>query len=232
LFLIPDFSMIKRPEVMVTADGSKTLYMAGMDEQYHSLNGAFTESRHVFLNNGLLFHEEKATLNVLEIGFGTGLNALLTALAALERKIDVNYHALEKYPLSSDTINELDYGGYLGGAAAEISGAIDTAVWNCVTEIHPWFRLCKSEADLLDRELELEMQADVVYFDAFGPDKQPEMWTGQVFEKIYGWMALGGVIVTYSAKGEVRRRMASAGFFMERLPGPPGKREMLRGIKK
>jgi tRNA U34 5-methylaminomethyl-2-thiouridine-forming methyltransferase MnmC len=224
--------MIKSPEVIVTADGSKTLYMAGLDEQYHSVNGAFTESQHVFLNNGLFFHKEKVALNVLEIGFGTGLNALLTGLAALERKIYVNYFALEKYPLSSDTINELDYGGYLGGAAREMSEAIEKAIWNCLTEIHPWFRLCKSEGDLLSRDLELEMQPDVVYFDAFGPDKQPEMWIGQVFEKLYGWIAPGGVIVTYSAKGEVRRRMASAGFSMERLPGPPGKREMLRGIKK
>ncbi len=224
--------MIKRPEVIVTADGSKTLYMAGLDEQYHSLNGAFTESRHVFLNNGLLFHEEKPTLNVLEIGFGTGLNALLTGLATLERKINVNYLGLEKYPLSSETVSELNYGGYLGGAATEISGAIEEAVWNRVTEIHPWFRLCKLEADLLKVGKELLMQADVVYFDAFGPEKQPEMWAGQVFEMLYGLMATGGVIVTYSAKGEVRRRMASAGFSMERLPGPPGKREMLRGIKK
>jgi len=224
--------MIKRPEVILTADGSKTLYIAGLDEQYHSVNGAFTESRHVFINSGLLFHKEKATLNVLEIGFGTGLNALLTGLAALEHKKAVSYYALEKYPLPPDTINELDYGGYLGGAAVEISEAIEKAVWNCVTEIHPWFRLCKLEADLLNINLDMEVQADVVYFDAFGPGKQPEMWTGQVFEKIYSWMASGGVIVTYSAKGEVRRRMASAGFLMERLPGPPGKREMLRGIKK
>lgn len=224
--------MIKRHEVIVTSDGSKTLYIAGLDEHYHSVNGAFTESQHVFVNNGLLFHEKMTTLNVLEIGFGTGLNALLTGMAAFERKIDINYLALENNPLSSVTVNELNYGGYLGGAATEVSGAIEKAVWNCVTEIHPWFRLCKLEADLLNKELELAMLADVVYFDAFGPGKQPEMWTALVFEKLYGWMATGGVIVTYSAKGEVRRRMASAGFSMERLPGPPGKREMLRGIKK
>lgn len=223
---------MKRPEVITTSDGSKTLYLIELDEQYHSVNGAITESRHVFLKNGLEFSSVKPSLNLLEIGFGTGLNALLTAEYAIENKIKISYFTIEKYPLKPGIISELNYGKLLGNNAELYFGAIHSAEWEKMVDIHPFFRIFKIEADLLESGYKFNSTFDLVYFDAFGPDKQPEMWIPSIFLSLFEILSSGGVIVTYSAKGEIRRRMASAGFSVERLPGPPGKREMLRGIKK
>lgn len=232
LFLNTRFINVKRPEVITTSDGSKTLYLIELDEQYHSVNGAITESRHVFLKNGLEFSGAKQSLNLLEIGFGTGLNALLTAVYAIENKIKISYFTIEKYPLIPDIISELNYGDLLGGNAEILFDAIHSSEWGKMVEIDPFFRICKIETDLVEFNFKFNTPFDLVYFDAFGPDKQPEMWNHFVFLSLFEMLSSGGVIVTYSAKGEVRRRMASAGFAVERLPGPPGKREMLRGIKK
>jgi tRNA U34 5-methylaminomethyl-2-thiouridine-forming methyltransferase MnmC len=232
LFLNTRFIIVNRPEVITTSDGSTTLYLIELDEQYHSVNGAITESRHVFLKNGLEFSGAKPSLNLLEIGFGTGLNALLTAEYAIENKIKISYCTIEKYPLEPDVISELNFGKLLGDNATHLFDAIHSAEWGKMVEIHPYFRIFKIEADMLEFEFKFDTTFDVVYFDAFGPDKQPEMWNHSVFTSLFEILSPLGVIVTYSAKGEVRRRMTSAGFTVERLPGPPGKREMLRGIKK
>jgi tRNA U34 5-methylaminomethyl-2-thiouridine-forming methyltransferase MnmC len=232
LFLNTRFIIVKRPEVITTSDGSKTLYLIELDEQYHSINGAITESKHVFLKNGLEFSGAKHSLALLEIGFGTGLNALLTAEFAIENNIKISYYAVEKYPLKPDITNELNYGKLIGHHAEVLFDAIHRSEWEKMVEICPFFRIFKIEADLIEFLEKFNTSVDLVYFDAFGPDKQPEMWGHSVFSKLFDLLSPEGVIVTYSAKGEVRRRMASAGFIMERLPGPPGKREMLRGIKK
>lgn len=232
LFLNTRFIIVNRPEVITTSDGSMTLYHIELDEHYHSVNGAITESRHVFIKNGLGFSGAKHSFNLLEIGFGTGLNALLTAEYAIENKIKILYYTIEKYPLKPDVISELNYGKLLGGNGEFLFDAIHSSEWGKMVEISPWFQIFKIEADLLEFILKFNISVDLVYFDAFGPDKQPELWGHSVFLKLFELLSAGGVIVTYSAKGEVRRRMASSGFAVERLPGPPGKREMLRGIKK
>lgn len=203
-----------------------------MDEHYHSVHGALTESEHVFIMNGWNALLDKSAVSIFEVGFGTGLNCLLSALRALDECRDVTYISIEKFPLEPEVLSVLDYGRFFGPRGEEVFQKIHLAGWNEMTLLFPGFRLLKIEADLLSWDGWRGIQADLIYFDAFGPDKQPEMWTPEIFAKIGGITSTGSIMVTYSAKGEVRRRMASAGFLMERLPGPPGKREMLRGIRK
>ena len=203
-----------------------------MDEHYHSVHGALTESEHVFIRNGWKALGIKSSVSIFEVGFGTGLNCLLTALRASEEGRDVTYITIEKYPLEPKVFSILDYGRFFGERGQEVYQKIQLATWNEMTLLFQGFRLLKIEADLLLWDGWSGIKADLIYFDAFGPDKQPEMWSPDIFTKIGGITGPGGIMVTYSAKGEVRRRMASAGFLMERLPGPPGKREMLRGIRK
>ncbi len=212
-------------KLIETSDGSKTLYLKELDEQYHSLNGAVTESEHVFIRNGLLALCHKSEITVLEVGFGTGLNCLLT-LTHSKRKI--RYVALEKFVLGENIVDRLGYDKLDGGS---LFGAIHASPWNIETAITPGFSLLKLELDLLDHVPLPIGQVDVIYYDAFGPDKQPEMWTDALMGQIIGHLAPGGILVTYTAKGEVRRRLQRLGLVAERLPGPPGKREMLRAIK-
>ncbi|MFZ5429867.1 MAG: tRNA (5-methylaminomethyl-2-thiouridine)(34)-methyltransferase MnmD [Bacteroidota bacterium] len=220
------------PEVIITGDGSKTLYLVGMNEQFHSVKGALTESRHVFIQHGLLYRKPFPGIRVLEAGFGTGLNALLTAWYAITSHTAVNYRGLEKFPLGKNILDKLDHGSFAGEKGRELYRKIHDSKWDTEEELDIWFRLTKMECDMTAYVPDPEFSPDVVYFDAFGPDKQPEVWELRVFEMLYQSMAPQGVLVTYSAKGEVRRRLISAGFAVERLPGPPGKREMLRAIKK
>jgi tRNA U34 5-methylaminomethyl-2-thiouridine-forming methyltransferase MnmC len=217
-------------ELKSTADGSFTLYLPEMDEQYHSLNGAVTESEHVFLKMGFNFHPS-ANPAVFEVGFGTGLNALLTAYQAEVTKRKVFYTAVENHPLSPELVEELDYGRFVPERGIELYRTIHECNWNVPIQITPCFSLLKLNADFTVSLQNLKLKSDIVYFDAFAPDKQPEMWTQQIFMELYDQLLPGGVLVTYSAKGEIRRRMNDAGFRTERLPGPPGKKEMLRGIK-
>lgn len=219
-------------EMIITADGSKTLFLADINEQYHSVNGAMTESKHVFIQHGLQGHIRDSRLTVLEIGFGTGLNALLTAIYAHENQIRIEYKGIEKFPVAPEIISELDYGSLTGKHGPSFYRAIHSCPWHRLVNIHPWFVIFKEQADVIHYLPPEDFNPDIVYFDAFGPDKQPDMWTVNIFEKIFQMMAHNGILVTYSAKGEVRRRLAAAGFEVERLPGPPGKREMLRGFKK
>lgn len=221
--------MVSKPEIIITADGSSTLYISEIDEQYHSLNGAVTESKHVFLKNGLNYHAGKKSLSVLEIGFGTGLNALLTAIESEKKNIRIDYYTLEKYPLSCEIINRLNFGELLNEKT--LFKAIHNAGWSRKADITSTFSLKKIEIDLTVDFPVFDTLFDVIYFDAFGPDKQPEMWQPLIFQQLYDVTAGGGIIVTYAAKGEVRRRIAAAGYSMQRLDGPPGKREMLRGEK-
>lgn len=212
--------------VEATTDGSATIYLPELDEHYHSVKGALTESQYVFVDSGLKYCRKKE-VRILEIGFGTGLNAALTAMAADGRSIE--YYTVELYPLSSQEIEAM---GYSSLFPAGLLRGVHEAGWNKLVGIIPGFSIKKINCDVTEASVELPENVDVVYFDAFAPEKQPEMWTDSMFERIYGAMSAGGVLTTYCAKGEVRRRLQSVGFVVERLPGPPGgKREILRAVK-
>ena len=217
-------------QIKNTGDGSATLFLPELNEQYHSMNGAITESNHVFLANGFHFHPSKQPV-VFEVGFGTGLNCLLNSLQAQQQKRPTLYITVEKYPLEQKIVNLLNYGSLVGENGIQLFKKIHDCEWNIPVDVSPWFTLLKFKIDFITEDWSLPEKCDIIFFDAFGPDKQPEMWTEEIFFRLFDNSSDGGVIVTYSAKGEVRRRMVNAGFKVERLPGPPGKKEMLRGIK-
>lgn len=218
-------------QLVVTGDGSYTFYLPALKEHYHSTFGALTESMHVFIQSGLLYLAEKKEIGVLEIGFGTGLNALLTFSAAVGHGYEIVYHALEKYPIDPRQIKDLNYQSLFASdpLPGELIDVIHEAPWNSTTVLHPGFLLHKIQADLLT--FQPDFRYDLIYFDAFAPDKQPELWTAEIFERLYNYLNPGGVLTTYSVKGTVKRLLKAAGFQIEKLPGPPGKREILRGIK-
>ena len=213
-------------ELKLSDDGSHTLYVPELDEHYHSVFGARTESMHVFIRHGLKTLNKKE-IKILEIGFGTGLNALLTALNKDDRNIE--YHSLEKYPLSAELENSLIFSPEQTEEETKLFEKIHAAEWNKPVTVMPGFTLLKLEADLLT--VKFNDSFDLVFFDAFAPDIQPELWTEKVFRKLFEAMNENGILTTYSAKGSVRRTLQKTGFEVERLPGPPGKREMLRGRK-
>ena len=213
-------------KVIITKDGSKSLFLPELNETYHSKFGAKTESEHVFIKAGYRY-VSKPDIHILEIGFGTGLNVLLTFLAHLKDQRKVYYESLEKYPLPENIVEEIN--DYEDVSIKEVFAILHNTPWQEDVAIGDRFVLHKNQVDLLDFESQKEF--DLIYFDAFAPGKQPEMWTQEVFDKMYKLVSEGGVLVTYSAKGSVRRTMQAAGFAVERIPGPPGKREMLRAVK-
>lgn len=216
-------------ELITTADGSHSLFVPALNEHYHSVHGAVQESLHVFLQQGFAAVAEKTPLQILEIGFGTGLNAWLTLLAAKGR--EVVYTSLEAYPVEIAQATALNYPQQQGAEGdATLFAALHQAAWNEAVPITPEFTLCKQHTTLEVFEAGSGVY-DLIYFDAFAPRVQPELWTAEVFRKLFTASAAGAVLTTYCAKGEVRRNMQAAGFTVERLPGPPGKREMLRGKK-
>lgn len=213
-----------------TEDGSATLYVPELNEHYHSVKGARTESQHIFIDMGLKASAAPCP-HVLEIGFGTGLNALLTLEAAEGERRHVHYTAIELYPLTWEEVDALKYSGH------PLFRALHQAPWEADVEITPHFTLRKVRTDVgtisADRLLSINRSPfDVVYFDAFAPEKQPELWKEEVFRGIHAAMSAGGILTTYCAKGVVRRMLQAIGFRVERMPGPPGgKREILRGRK-
>ena len=215
-------------ELQITSDGSHTLYMPDMDEHYHSVNGAIQESEHVFIEAGL-HRLSKKEIRVLEIGFGTGLNAFLTLLDSRQADRHITYYSMELYPLDIALVQNLNYGKVLCAGEEDMFMALHEAPWNQSASITPNFTLHKMKGDC--NQAELPNEIDLVYFDAFAPDKQPEMWNQELFNKLYFRMNEGGILTTYCAKGAVRRTMKESGFSVERIPGPPGKREMLRATK-
>lgn len=218
-------------ELVTTSDGSHTLSLPEINEQYHSLNGAITESMHVYIKNG--FSQSKSQKPVVfEVGFGTGLNALLTALQAEKTKKQTTCFTIEKYPLEKTLVSQLNYGRIISEKARILFEKLHDYEWNRTISISQYFKIHKINNDLKSFVFKNMPTFDVIYYDAFGPDKQPDMWTSEILQKIADHTTTGGIIVTYSAKGDVRRKMKDAGFIMERLPGPPGKKEMLRGIKR
>ena len=219
-------------ELTPTDDGSPTLYLPDLDEHYHSTKGAVTESRHVYLQSGLI-HRLTATqkpqkeLRILEIGFGTGLNAALAAEVCRSSNGPIRYISLEKNPLDEAIVSQLDFGPDIDRS---VFNAIHSSPWNTPVEILPGLTLEKRTDDFLHDLLPSDI--DVVFMDAFGPDKQPEMWTTEALRRLVDTMAPGAVLTTYSAKGVIRRTFKALGLTVERLPGPPGgKREILRATK-
>ena len=212
-----------------TADGSNTLFVPELDEHYHSVKGALTESQHIFIQMGLN-HSQAVKPHVLEIGFGTGLNAFLTLLEAEKQQREVRFTSIERYPLAEDIVRQLGYPEIIAPEASEKFYALHAAPWNQPVRLSPWFTLHKIEGDFT--HFDFQSHYDVIYFDAFAPEKQPEMWSQPLFDSLYWQTAPGGILTTYCAKGVVRRMLQAAGFTVERLPGPPGgKREILRASK-
>lgn len=217
-------------EFVITEDGSHTIYLPEMDEHYHSTHGAIQESMHIYINAGLLQFVNKK-ISVLEIGFGTGLNAFLSCIFAQKHNISVKYRSIEKYPLCETEYKNLNYTKGEFSDFASIFEKIHRAPWNTEIEITPNFTLYKIHADLTTHQLNFQEPVDLLYYDAFAPNKQPDLWTDEIISKVCSCVGGEGIVVTYCAKGSVRRAFASVGFQMERLPGPPGKKEIIRGKK-
>ena len=216
-------------KIVSTADGSTTIQLEEWDEHYHSKHGAIQEAYHVFIKNGL-YSRSSSEIAILEMGFGTGLNALITYLEAEKNNLRVNYVGMEAFPVPNKELEQLNYITELGVDHLEsVFSGIHNSPWDQTVEISNFFSICKYQADFIT--LDHQLAFNLIYFDAFGPRVQPELWTAVVFEKTYNALKSGGVLVTYSAKGSVRRAMQEVGFRVERLPGPPGKREMLRATK-
>ncbi len=210
---------------IITADKSPTLYFPELDEHYHSVNGAVQESLHIFINAGLK-QIKKDKINILELGFGTGLNAILTLSEIKNSDKNVYYETIEKYPLLPEITDDL-FSKNLH--FKEIAEQINNTAWEKETKISDNFVLKKIKIDLSDYFPEKNF--DLIYFDAFAPDKQPELWTEEIFAKLYKATNKNGILVTYSAKGTVKQALRSAGYTVKRLPGPAGKRHMVQAIR-
>lgn len=220
-------------KIIKTKDGSHTIMSDKFEVLYHSSFGAIQESRHIFIDSGLKCISEKSkNVSILEMGFGTGLNALLTAIEAEESEITIDYIGIEAYPLGEDVASNLNFHEFIKHKNAKEylmmmhrNNELNTSL------IHPnfSFQLIIAQIELLSLKSE---SFDLIYFDAFDPEVQPNLWDKEIFSKIYKATKKGGVLLTYSCKGIVKRALKSAGFTIEKLPGPIGKREILRATKK
>ena len=213
--------------IIKNADGSHTVTIPEMNVSYHSKHGAILESMHVFIEAGfryLITQTFNQPVSIFEMGFGTGLNAFLTAIEATNKKIRVHYTSVDKHPLNEKEVSLLNYTESLKNE--DLFEAIHTAKWSQDTVINEFFTFGKTHADLLNYSP--DEQFHIIYYDAFAPSAQPELWNQEMFEKLLSMLSPGGILVTYCSKGEVRRAMQSAGFKVEKIPGPPGKREMVR----
>jgi tRNA U34 5-methylaminomethyl-2-thiouridine-forming methyltransferase MnmC len=235
-------------KIIITSDGSHSIYIPELNEHYHSIHGAIQESKHVFIEAGLkpflrpAFLNENSgetvrEINVLEVGFGTGLNALLTFVETFNYNLKINYTTIEAFPLSKEIVESLNYVSEISKLfnfdAINLKNAfnlIHNSEWEQKNSVTENFILKKIGNTLQDANLFNE-KFDLIYFDAFGPPVQPEMWTEEIFAKIADATNQGGILVTYCAKGEVKRTLKKSGFIVESLPGPPGKREMVRARK-
>ena len=225
---------MKNKRFLITEDGSHTLYVPELDETYHSIHGARQESEHVFIQHGLRYTVQqlnKKKPSVLEVGFGTGLNAWLTAMAAQKLICPVSYTTIEAHPLTGEEVQSLNYPALATHQhEAEIFFKIHESAWEDFMEISPFFLLKKVCTTL--QEYKHDQCFDICYFDAFAPSKQPEMWHIDMLKKVAGCLRDEGVFVTYCAKGQLKRDLKSLGFEVETLEGPPGKKEMVRAVKR
>lgn len=221
-------------KIITTQDGSKTVFIPEWNESYHSRHGSVREAYHVFIRNGLDLAEPREIISVLEIGFGTGLNALITLGEAVIGEIKIKYTGIEKFPVSEEIFNQLNYVDSVFEENTEAERKfwnktyldLMHAGWGRNNQISDLFNLKKIQADFLEFDYPRE-EFDVIYFDAFGPRVQPELWSAELFQKLYESLNPNGILTTYSSKGDVRRAMLSVGFDVKKVPGPPGKREML-----
>lgn len=211
----------------ITGDGSPTIYLPELDEHYHSVHGAVQEAKHVFIKNGLNEFKHKQSIQILEIGFGTGLNALLTCLQSMNNpNLQINYKGIESDPLSLNELNSIDYSNQIDNElTAEIYSKIISCKWEEETSLLNNFRLTKINTRLQEMD-ELPNHFDLIYYDAFGPRAQEEMWEARCFQPLFNSLKSGGLLVTYCAQGQFKRNLKQIGFRVEARQGPPGKREM------
>lgn len=226
--------MPKKPDLnlIVTEDGSHSLSVPELDETYHSSHGAIQESNHVFIKHGLLHwlkENPDKPIKIFEVGFGTGLNAFLTILQSESLKTNIYYKSIELYPIEKGLANQLNYPKQLNQSEA-LFEALHNANWEKPAKISEQFTLHKTKVSLLN--FDFSETYDLIYFDAFAPSKQPELWEYPIIEKCYQALNKNGIFVTYSAKGQLKRDLQKASFELETLPGPPGKFEMVRAIKR
>ena len=222
-------------ELRTTADGSPTLYVPALDEHYHSRHGAAQESRHVFIEAGLRpllagRGQDSPPLRVLEVGLGTGLNALLSLAATEATPTAIHYDGYETFPLPPAAVAALAPQWANNPRLSQAFAHLHAAPWGDAVALAPGFTLAKMRAQVESADLP-GATYDLIYFDAFAPEKQPELWTEGVFTKLYAAAAPGAVLVSYCAQGQFRRNLRAAGWLTEKLPGPPGKREMTRASK-
>lgn len=217
-------------KIITTADGSHSVFNETLHETYHSVHGAIQESLHVFIKNGLeaLTIKRTDSISILEVGFGTGLNALLTFRYACEHKIKINYHTIEPFPLSFEIWSQLNHAHSLD--MTDQYQKLHSSSWDEEHLLDPYFTFCK-HFTMLETMDTKAASTDLIYFDAFAPSKQPEMWDYHVLEKISQSLKPKGLFVTYCAKGELKRNLAKIGLEVETLPGPPGKKEMVRATR-
>lgn len=217
-------------QIITTADGSHTLRVNEWHETYHSIYGAVQESKHVYIEAGLkpLLQKSKS-VSIFEMGFGTGLNAFLTMLESSKAAVKTYYETVEMYPLNESEYSVLNYAKTVSSAQEYLLQKIHKAAWNRAVDLNPNFTLAKYDNNLLDYQTSHTF--DLVYFDAFAPDIQPELWSENVFEKIYSLMNPEAVLVTYCSKSIVRKSMQRVGLQVKKMPGPVGKREIVRAVK-
>jgi len=216
-------------KLMITEDGSHTMFVNGLDEPYHSTHGALQESSHIFIKHGL--HTiERNSVRILELGFGTGLNALLTFIESILLDLDIYYHTVEKYPLADSEYKQLNFEKLVQQSPKGLLHQLHSCPWGESVQVSERFTLYKEKADF--RSMNPPSNINLVYFDAFSPDKQPDLWTSAIFGCIAQHTDPGAILVTYSSKGLVRRALTSSGFEVSKVAGPPGKREMIRAIKR
>jgi len=219
-------------KLILTGDGSHTISMSELNVTYHSIHGAIQESKHVFIEAGLksLLPVEGTALNVFEMGFGTGLNALLTIIESERLQRKIYYETVEQFPVDNGEVRSLNYCEQLDREDLQpIFEQLHSCEWEKKVNITENFGFNKSRTNLLN--LETSETFELIYFDAFAPNVQPELWTNGIFEKMFAMLEPGGILVTYCSKGDVRRAMQAAGFIVEKLPGPRGKREMTRALR-
>jgi tRNA U34 5-methylaminomethyl-2-thiouridine-forming methyltransferase MnmC len=216
-----------RREIITTADGSTTIRLPDLDEHYHSKFGAIQEARHVFIQNGLALFKNQ-NIHILEIGFGTGLNALMTLAEKDNYNLNIHYVGVEAYPISASEVSSMNYAQELGVEHILFDQMHDCS-WQIEHIISPGFALTKRQQ--LFTEIDDVAAFDLIYFDAFGYRVQPELWSEDMFQIMFKALKPGGVLVTYAARSIIKKNMMSAGFTVSKLPGPPGKREMFRALK-
>lgn len=217
-------------EIVSSGDGSHTLFLPDMNETYHSLHGALTESQHVFIKMGLeVMHDDLEAVTILEVGYGTGLNAFLSLIWAEEHKKNIHFITLEPFPLSTEIVERLNYADQLPEKWKKYFQVLHSSAWEHPVKISEYFTISKSKSKLED--FSFDQLADLIYFDAFAPNKQPEVWDLNNIEKCYSLLKSPGILVSYCAQGQFKRNLKASGFTVENLPGPPGKKEMTRGLK-